>query len=133
MFGNRNKNGNKYAEAAAAAATELERLCALSPAALAAELMPAFAPGSGARMKGRMGIPAMQMIQWLMASYPHGPGLRPLVDRVPVSLKVLENAGLVLGRTPSTGSGVSYYSLTPRGQESLADGSFVVDLGLPAS
>lgn len=79
-----------------------------------------------------MGIPAMQMIKWLMASYPHGPGLRPLVACVPVSLKVLENAGLVLGRT-STGSGVSYYSLTPRGQESLADGSFVTDLGLPAS
>jgi hypothetical protein len=124
LFGNREQRG---AEEAAGAA-EVERLNALSTADLAAELMPAFAPG-GAKAKGRSGTATMQVIQWLVADYPRHPSLRPLADSVPVALQRLAAAGLLKTSSSGVGTGVQSYSLTPVGEEALADGSVAQRIG----
>jgi len=122
--------GNKEEKAAqeAAGAAEVERLNTLSTDELAAELMPAFAPG-GAKSKGRAGSAAMQVIQWLVADYPRHPSLRPLADAVPVALQRLAVIGLLKATGSGIGTGVQSYSLTPAGEEALADGSIAQRLG----
>jgi hypothetical protein len=125
MFG----RGGKHVAEEAAAAAEVERLCAMPAPVLGAELILAFGP-NGPSGKGRLGVPAMALVQWLMASHPRHPSLRALADFVVAAMQALEHAGLVIDRTPSTGSGANYYSLTPLGETALADGSFLGDLGL---
>jgi hypothetical protein len=124
LFGNKEE---KAAEEAAAAAA-VERLNSLSTEELAAELMPAFQPG-GARSKGRSGANAMAVIQWLVRDYPRHPSLRPLADAVPVALQRLSAAGLLKATGSGIGTGVSSYSLSPTGEEALADGSVSQRLG----
>lgn len=116
--------GNKEEKAAeeAAGAVEVERLNSLSTDDLAVELMPAFGP-DGAKAKGRAGSAAMAVIQWLVADYPRHPSLRPLADAVPVALQRLAGAGLLKATGSGIGTGVQSYSLTPAGEEALADGS----------
>lgn len=122
--------GNKEEKAAqeAAGAAEVERLNALSTDDLAVELMPAFG-SDGAKSKGRAGSAAMQVIQWLVADYPRHPSLRPLADSVPVALQRLAAAGLLKATASGIGTGVQSYSLTPAGEEALADGSVAQHLG----
>jgi hypothetical protein len=124
LFGNKEE---KAAEEAAGAAA-VERLEALSTDELAVELMPAFGPG-GAKAKGRSGSAAMQVIQWLVADHPRHPSLRPLADSVPVALQRLATAGLLKATSSGIGTGVQSYSLTPAGEEALADGSVAQRLG----
>jgi hypothetical protein len=124
LFGNKDE---KAAEEAAAAA-EVERLGSLSSEELAAELMPAFSPG-GARSKGPSGSNAMAVIQWLMRDYTRHPSLRPLADSVPVALQRLTAAGLLKATGSGIGTGVNSYSLSPAGEEALADGSVSQRLG----
>jgi hypothetical protein len=118
LFGNKEE---KAAEEAAGAAA-VERLDSLSTENLAAELMPAFAPG-GARSKGRSGANAMAVIQWLVCDYPRHPSLRALADSVPVALQRLTAVGLLKATGSGIGTGVDSYSLTPAGEEALAKGS----------
>jgi hypothetical protein len=125
MFG----RGDKHAAEQAEGAAEMERLCALSAPELGAELIVAFGP-VGPPSKGGLGVPAIQLVQWLMASHPYHPSLRPLAEQVLVGMQTLENAGLAIAHTPATGSGASYYSLTPMGEAARADGSFLSHLGL---
>jgi hypothetical protein len=125
LFGNKEK---KAAEEAAGAA-EVERLNSLSTDELAIELMPAFGP-DGARSKGRSGSAAMAVIQWLLVDYPRHPSLRPLADSVPVALQRLAGAGLLKASSSGIGTGVKSYSLTPAGEEALADGSVAQRLGV---
>ena len=124
LFGNKEE---KAAEEAAGAA-EVERLNSLSTEELAGELMPAFGP-DGAKSKGRAGSSAMAVIQWLVADYPRHPSLRPLADSVPVALQRLSAAGLLKASGSGIGTGVDSYSLTPAGEEALADGSAGQRLG----
>jgi hypothetical protein len=65
----------------------------------------------------------MQIVQWLMASCPHHPDLRPLVTAVLAGLQALEHAGVVSLRTSGMGSGGQLYLLTDTGKLALADGS----------
>lgn len=122
--------GNKEEKAAqeAAGAAEVERLEALSSDRLAVELMPAFGP-DGAKSKGPAGASAMAVIQWLVADHPRHPSLRPLADAVPVSLQRLAAAGLLKATGSGIGTGVNSYSLTPSGEEALAEGSVAQRLG----
>jgi hypothetical protein len=118
LFGNKEEK----AEQEAAGAAEVERLNALSGDQLAVELMPAFGP-DGARSKGRAGSNAMAVIQWLVADHPRHPSLRPLADSVPPALQRLAAAGLLKASGSGIGSGVDSYSLTPLGEEALAESS----------
>ncbi len=124
LFGNKEE---KAAEEAAGAAA-VERLNSLSTEELAAELMPAFQP-DGARSKGRSGSNAMAVIQWLVRDHPRHPSLRPLADSVPVALQRLSAAGLLKATGSGIGTGVDSYSLSPAGEEALADGSVSQRLG----
>jgi hypothetical protein len=84
--------------------------------------MPAFGP-DGAKSKGRAGSNAMAVIQWLVADYPRHPSLRPLAESVPVALQRLAAAGLLKASGSGIGTGVDSYSLTPAGEQALAEGS----------
>jgi hypothetical protein len=114
--------------AAASAATdgaaqmEVDRLVALEPEDLAVELMPAFGP-DGAKSRGRIGTGPLQVIEWLMKPVGRGVSTKPLVPVVLAGLQALEHAGLVQERTSGVGTGARFYSLTPRGETALADGS----------
>jgi hypothetical protein len=118
LFGNKEEKAGEEA----AGAAEVARLEALSTDELAVELMPAFGP-DGAKAKGRAGSNAMAVIQWLVADYPRHPSLRPLAESVPVALQRLAAAGLLKASGSGIGTGVDSYSLTPAGEEALADGS----------
>lgn len=118
LFGNKEK---RVAEEGAGAAA-VERLGSLSTDELAIELMPAFSP-DGAKAKGRSSSAAMAVIQWLMADYPRHPSLRPLADSVPVALQCLTAVGLLKATGSGIGTGVNSYSLSPAGEEALAEGS----------
>jgi hypothetical protein len=116
--------GNKEEKAAqeAAGSAEVERLVGLPVAAMASELMPAFGP-DGARAKAGQGTPPMQIVQWLMSSYPYHPSLRPLVTAVLDGLQALEHAGLVAARGSGIGTGTQTFRLTPLGETALAEGN----------
>jgi hypothetical protein len=118
LFGNKEE---KAAEEAAGAA-EVERLNALSTDQLAGEPMPAFG-SNGAKSKGRAGSSAMAVIQWLVRDYPRHPSLRALADSVPVALQRLAAVGLLKATGSGIGTGVNSYSLSPAGEEALAEGS----------
>jgi hypothetical protein len=118
FFGNKEKK----VEQQAAGSAEVERLCALQVAEMAVELMPAFGI-DGARSKGSEGTPPMQIVQWLMSSYPYHPSLKPLVAAVLAGLQALETAGLLGRRISGDGSGAMRFYLTPVGETALADGS----------
>ncbi|HEX3842680.1 MAG TPA: hypothetical protein VHU85_17950 [Acidimicrobiales bacterium] len=120
MFGNKNKE--EKAEQVAAGSAEVDRLTSLSVNDLAVEVMKAFS-ADGAKAKGKAGTPPMQIVQWLMSSYPYHPDLRPLVTAVLAGLQGLEQAGLVSLRTSGVGSGGQLYLLTDAGKLALADGS----------
>lgn len=112
----------------AAAQAEVTRLAALTPNAIAAELIPAFGP-EGAPSKGRLGTAPMQLIEWLMTDYGRGASTKPLVPAVLNGMSALERAGLVSETTSGTGSGGKLYSLTPLGEQALADGTAGDHLG----
>jgi hypothetical protein len=120
MFGNKNKEEKAAKELAGSA--EVERLTSLPVPELAAELMLAFGP-DGAKSKGSSGTPPMQIVQWLLSSFPYHPNLRPLVTAVLAGLQELEHAGLISLRTSGVGSGGQLYLLTEAGKSALADGS----------
>jgi hypothetical protein len=118
LWGNKEKNAEQFE----AGRVEVERLTALSPAGLGVELLPAFGP-DGARSKGREGTPPMQIVQWLMASFPYHPGLQGLVSSTLAGLQALEHAGLVDRRSSGSGTGGMRFLLTPLGETALAEGS----------
>ncbi len=64
-----------------------------------------------------------------MADYPRHPSLRPLADAVPVALQRLAAAGLLKATGSGIGTGVQSYSMTPKGEQALADGSVAQRLG----
>jgi hypothetical protein len=116
LFGNKEQKQNEEA----AGAAELERLAALSPEALAAELLPAFGPGGAPTKNGK--VAPMRLVNWLLADYPRHPGTRGLVDQVMASLELLTTAGLLRRSVSGTGSGGQYFALTESGEQALASG-----------
>jgi len=126
MFGRKEKP-DRAAQSAASTA-EAERLAALSAREFGAMLMPAFAEG-GARKKGDS-VQTMQLLQWLRATNPAEPDLRPLITPAQAALQALENAGLLVHTISGTGSGVRRYKLTPVGSAALRDGAYREMLGV---
>jgi hypothetical protein len=112
------RKGEDKAEQDAAGAAELERLTALSPVELAAEIMPAFGP-DGPRSSG--GLNAVQIAQWLMASYTRSPGLKPLLPPIQKATQALENVGLVEQKQSGLGTGSSSAKATPLGERALTE------------
>jgi hypothetical protein len=98
---------------------ELNRLATLSTDHLAAEIMPAFGPdGPG----GAHGINAVQVAQWLMASYARSPDLKPLLLPIQNATQALQQAGLVEQKASGIGTGSTSAKATDLGQQALADG-----------
>jgi hypothetical protein len=90
MFGSK---GEKTAQDVAVSA-EIGRLISLPVADLAAEMMPAFGPG-GPRVPGG-GVGILQILSWLMSSYPRGnKNLSRLLPVGREGIQALERAGLV--------------------------------------
>jgi hypothetical protein len=108
------------AAAQAAGEAELNRLTTLSTVDLAAEIMPAFGPdGPG----GAHGINAVQVAQWLMASYERSPGLKPLLLPIQNATQALQQSGLVEEKVSGIGTGSSSAKATALGQQALAEGT----------
>jgi hypothetical protein len=122
LLDRRRERAAKNAVDDVAAQAEVDRLVALPPKDLAAELIAAFGP-KGAASKGRTGTAPMQIIEWLMSSVGRGASTRPLVPAVLAGLQALEHAGLVEARGSGTGSGAKSFLLTPTGETALAEGS----------
>ncbi len=114
------RKGEDKAAQDAAAAAELQRLSALPAPELAVEIMPAFGP-DGPRSSG--GLNAVQIAQWLMASYPRSPGLKPLLPPIQKATQALEAVGLVDQKQSGLGTGSSSAKATPLGEQALGDQS----------
>jgi hypothetical protein len=113
--------GNKEEKAAQdqAAQAETERLQGLSATELAAVLMPAFGPDGP---KPGSYLNQLQVSMWLMSSFPRGTKLlTDLREPTMEGLQVLENAGLIVGR--SRGGTASLLKATRLGEEALAEGN----------
>lgn len=115
----------------AAAQQETDRLVALPPADLAAEVMPAFGP-EGMEVKSGHQAGAMQVTSWLLEDFSgkvkyRQPVLGPTIE----ALGLLESAGLVTGHNFGSGNAQSYKA-TRQGLSALADGSVskVLDSGV---
>ncbi len=118
MFG---RNKDKLADEAAATA-EADRLCSLSVADLAVEIMPAFGP-DGPRPGGEKGLNTLQVVGYPMRSYPHAARYaRQLDGPVREAVQLLESAGLVLSKVYEAGGGGRLF-VTRRGTEVLASGA----------
>jgi hypothetical protein len=118
LFGNRDE---KAAQDAAVTA-EIERLSSLPVADFAVEMMPAFG-ADGPRVPGG-GLGILQVMTWLMSSYPRGnKGLSRLLPAGREAVQALENAGLVQVLQRGSDGSVGRLSATRLGQEALADGS----------
>jgi hypothetical protein len=126
VFGNK---GEKAAQDAAVSA-EIERLISLPVADLAAEMMPAFGP-DGPRVPGG-GVGILQVLSWLMSSYPRGnKNLSRLLPVGREGVQVLERAGLVQILQRAEDGSIGRLSATRLGQEALADGSVRQQLARP--
>jgi hypothetical protein len=112
------RKGEDKAEQDAAGAAEFARLCELSAPELAAAIMPAFGP-DGPRSSG--GLNAVQIAQWLMASYTRSQGLKPLLPPIQRATEALENVGLVEQKQSGLGTGSSSANATPLGEQALRD------------
>ena len=113
----------------AAAQAELDRLAAMQPLELGAEIMPAFGPGGLRTRSGHRQGPA-EVTKWLMSSYSGKtkytqPLLRPVIE----GLQALNNAGLVESRGFGVRGAATTYHPTRAGEEALADGSISQRLG----
>jgi hypothetical protein len=107
--------------AAEAAQGDFESLMALSPADLAAELMPAFGPDGPRHGKD---VHTLQLVSWLLRRYRGASKVsRPaekLYAVVGEAMQVLEHAELVQARQSSERS--LHWSATRLGAAALADG-----------
>jgi hypothetical protein len=121
LFGRSDKS-DKYAAGDAIAQAEVDRLVALAPAELGAEMMAAFGP-DGAKAKGNIGVAPIQIIQWLMRSVGRGVSTKPLIPVVLAGLQAMQNGGLLEARGSGIGTGTNTYRLTPVGEKALADGT----------
>jgi hypothetical protein len=113
-----------------AARAAAERLKGLSPADLAAEIMPVFGPDGPPLRRLHWWRPGgfewMQICDWLMRAHPRGFRQRPRLRRaVTRSLHVLEDAGLIENRHRWAQVGASGAKLkaTIQGLTALAEGS----------
>jgi hypothetical protein len=101
-----------------AAEAEMDRLRALSPEGLAAEVLRALGPdGLETRSGHRQG--PIEIVGFLMPSAPvryRQPLLAPVIE----ALQDLENAGLVSRRSFGSNGNASTYHLTRRGTEAAA-------------
>jgi hypothetical protein len=105
---------------AEAARAEDARLMALSPADLAAELMPAFRPG-GAKVSMRPGPDERQLAKWLLRNHELSFAQGLLRLRVLEAVQLLEHAGLVYVCSISD-DGTRFWSATGLGLAALAEG-----------
>jgi hypothetical protein len=114
--------GAEKAAQEAAAKAEAERLTAIPRPELAVEVMRVFAPGQpGGEHPGR-GLNILQIMIWLMSTYPRGTGyLAQLEMPVREALQLLENASLVLRLGDREGGG--HLIATTLGQQALSEGS----------
>jgi hypothetical protein len=123
----------------AGARAEVERLRALSPAGLAAEIMPIFGPEGPPVRKlwwGARGIEVLQICDWLMRSQGRGYRQRPrLRTSVTRGLHLLEGAGLIENgrRWAQPGSLAATLRATTLGQTALAEGSVPQYLSSPSN
>lgn len=106
----------------AAAQAEFERLCTIPRPELAAEVLQVFAPGQpGSKNPGR-GLNILQIMMWLMASYPRGTGfLSQLEMPVREALQLLENGALALRLQDRTAG--AHLVATTLGLQALAQGT----------
>jgi hypothetical protein len=107
-----------------AARTHFEQLMALSPADLAAELMPAFGP-DGPRHGKNLNI--LQPVSWLLRGHRGAGGVsdrRQLVAAVREAAQVLEHAELVQARHLGGQSGGSLWNATRLGAAALANADY---------
>jgi hypothetical protein len=111
-------NTEEKAAQRAAANEEIERLCALPVAELAAEILPAWAPAK----RSLSTRPAHDVAEWLMAPYPRSPVAAELylAPAVEEAIQALEHAGLLIRRFLS--GGASTLDLTRLGWAALAQG-----------
>jgi hypothetical protein len=123
------RKGEDKAEQDAAGEAELARLSALSAPELAAEIMPAFGP-DGPRSSG--GLNAVQIAQWLMASYARSPGLKPLLPPIQKATQALESVGLVEQKQSGLGTGSSSAKATPLGEQALGEHTVQQHLEAPS-
>ena len=106
----------------AAAKAEAERLGALSPQDLAAELMPVFGPEGPKPSFSSGGINILQVGMALLKPYPRSVGyLEQLQQPIREGLQVLEHAELILRNTRRDGG--TWYSATRLGETALAEGT----------
>jgi hypothetical protein len=107
-----------------AARVHFEQLMALSPADLAAELMPAFGPDGPRRGKD---LNILQLSSWLLRGYRGAGGVsrrEQLVAAAREAMQVLEHAELVQVRHLGGASGGSLWNATRLGAALLADGDY---------
>lgn len=132
MFGNKDQAAKD--EANRAAGLEAERLMALAPAELAAELMPAFGPhGAAPNAKPLPGNPVslrcVELTEWLLSGAPL-PLRSPLAPRLEGALReavqVLEHAELVYLSGQGESISNQKWSATRLGLSALAEGEAVV-------
>ena len=111
------KSEEKIAQEDAASA-EAERLVALPPPDLAAEVLPAFAPEN---VKTHVHS-SLMACQWLMSSFPKGTRypLKELDPPVRAALQVLLNAGLLMERAQPNRPPQMH--ITPLGETALVEG-----------
>ena len=127
MLGNK---GEKAAQDVAVSA-EIERLISLPVADLAAEMMPAFGP-DGPRVPGG-GVGILQVLSWLMSSYPRGnKNLSRLLPAGREGIQALERAGLVQILQRGEDGSAGRLNVTRLGQAALAGDSVRQHLARPS-
>ncbi len=118
LFGNREEKATQDA----AVTAEIERLNSLTAKDLAAEMMPAFG-ADGPRVPGG-GLGVLQLMTWLMSSYPRGSkGLSRLLPAAREGVQALESAGLVQVLQRGADGSVGRLSATRLGEQALSEGS----------
>ena len=129
MFGNKNKEEKAAQDVAVSA--EIERLISLPVADLAAEMMPAFGP-DGPRVPGG-GVGILQVLSWLMSSYPRGnKNLSRLLPAGREGIQALERAGLVQILHRGEDGSAGRLNVTRLGQAALAGDSVRQHLARPS-
>ena len=117
MFGNKEKKAAQDG----AAQEALDRLLALSPAELAAAILPAFSPGAVSGSGGR--VNALLAANFLSKQGPRvSGGVKTLLGPAQAGLQALEHGGLITHGGSPAGSTPSYI-VTDLGRSVLADGS----------
>jgi hypothetical protein len=130
MFGNK---GEKAAQDVAVSA-EIERLTSLPVTDLAAAMMPAWGARGpdGPRVPGG-GVGILQVLSWLMSSYPRGnKNLSRLLPVGREGIQALERAGLVQILQRGEDGSIGRLSATRLGQAALADDSVRQHLARPS-